>query len=91
MSLDSRVAVITGATSELGSVVAHSLSERGVSLALLDRHADRLEALAASLSLPASRIFSRTVDLLDPSAVASSAPIRTVSSRASFSSARSSS
>ena len=70
MSLEKRVAVITGATGGLGSTVTHTLAGLGVSLALLDHNSDRLATLGTDLSLPGSRLLARTVDLLDPSATA---------------------
>ena len=73
MTLEIRVAVISGATGGLGSVVAHSLKEHGASLALLDRDPEKMATLTASLSLPESRIFARTVDLLDLSETKSTA------------------
>jgi NAD(P)-dependent dehydrogenase (short-subunit alcohol dehydrogenase family) len=73
MSLEKRVAVITGATGGLGSSVAHTLAGFGVSLALLDHNSGRLAALADDLSLPESRLLARAVDLLDPSAATSAA------------------
>lgn len=66
MDLTNRVAVITGATGGLGSTLARDLAGRGVNLALLDIDPARLEKLAQSLSLPASRLFTQVVDLLDP-------------------------
>jgi len=65
MALENRVAIISGATGGLGSVVTHELAVRGMNLALLDRDSSKLAALASSLSLPESRILARNVDLLD--------------------------
>ncbi len=73
MSLENRVAVINGATGGLGSTVARELATRGVSLALLDIDSVKLEALAESLSLPASRLFTQTVNLLDSAETESAA------------------
>ena len=73
MALEDRVAIITGATGGLGSRVTQTLAGLGVNLALLDRESDRLAALTASLDLPGSRILTRTIDLLDPSATDSAA------------------
>ncbi len=66
MNLENRVAVITGATGGLGSVVTRDLAARGASLALLDIDPARLSALVGELALPESRILTRTVNLLDP-------------------------
>ena len=73
MSLEKRVAIITGATGGLGAWATHTLAGLGVNLALLDRESDRLAALTASLDLPGSRILTRTIDLLDPAETASAA------------------
>ncbi len=73
MSLEKRIAVITGATGGLGSVLARELSARGANLALLDRDTVKLEDLAKSLSLPDDRIFQLSVDLLDYAATKSAA------------------
>jgi NAD(P)-dependent dehydrogenase (short-subunit alcohol dehydrogenase family) len=73
MSLENRVAVITGATGALGSTVTRELAGRGASLALLDIDPARLDPLAAGLKLPESRLLARTVDLLDPAATRSAA------------------
>ena len=65
MSLENRIAVITGATGGLGSTIARELAVHGLNLALLDIEPARLETLVQTLSLPASRLFTQTVDLLD--------------------------
>jgi NAD(P)-dependent dehydrogenase (short-subunit alcohol dehydrogenase family) len=66
MSLENRIAVISGATGGLGSLLAHELAACNVCLALLDRDPAKLETLTNSLALPKSRLLARTVDLLDP-------------------------
>ncbi len=71
MSLEKRLAVVTGATGALGSTVTRELAGRGASLALLDIDPARLDSLAAGLKLPESRLFAQSVDLLDPAATAS--------------------
>jgi NAD(P)-dependent dehydrogenase (short-subunit alcohol dehydrogenase family) len=73
MTLENRVAVITGATGGLGSVVTKELAAHGASLALLDLDSDKLTALSGSLSLPESRFLASTVNLLDPSETKSTA------------------
>ena len=73
MDLKDRVAVITGATGGLGSTLARALAAQNAHLALLDIDPAKLEKLAQSLSLPASRLFTQTVDLLDPAGTKSAA------------------
>jgi NAD(P)-dependent dehydrogenase (short-subunit alcohol dehydrogenase family) len=73
MSLENRIAVITGATGGLGSTVTRELAAHGANLALLDIDPTRLETLTKSLALPDSRLLSRTVNLLDPAEAKSAA------------------
>ena len=68
-----RVAIITGASGGLGSVVARQFAERGARLALLDRSRERLERLAADLGLPDDRYLLSTSDLTDPAAARAAA------------------
>jgi NAD(P)-dependent dehydrogenase (short-subunit alcohol dehydrogenase family) len=65
MDLSNRVAVITGATGGLGATVTRKLAAEGANLALLDIDQARLDILAKSLSMSESRLFTRTVNLLD--------------------------
>jgi NAD(P)-dependent dehydrogenase (short-subunit alcohol dehydrogenase family) len=73
MDLTNRVAVITGATGGLGSTLTRELAAHGAHLALLDFDPAKLEALVQSLSLPDSRLFTSTVNLLDPDGTKSTA------------------
>ena len=73
MSLDQRVAVITGAAGGLASFVAAELASRGVRLALLGRDRSRLEALGQALTLTPERLLTRSVDLLQATEVQSAA------------------
>jgi NAD(P)-dependent dehydrogenase (short-subunit alcohol dehydrogenase family) len=66
MSLENRVAVITGASGVLGSVVTRELALRGVTLALLGRDTTKLVATTTCLSLPDDRLLVQDVNLLDP-------------------------
>ena len=66
MSINNRTVVISGATGLLSSFVARELAKKGVNLALLDIHSDKLASLLKDLGLADGRVFSRAVDLLDP-------------------------
>jgi NAD(P)-dependent dehydrogenase (short-subunit alcohol dehydrogenase family) len=63
MSLEKRVAVITGATGNLGRVVAKHFAEQGARLALLGTNTERLAQLTRELNLNAERAFTHSVDL----------------------------
>jgi short-subunit dehydrogenase len=56
-----RTAVLTGAASGIGEQLAHGLADRGSDLVLVDRDADRLDAVAAAIR---SAHPGRTVDTL---------------------------
>jgi len=75
MGLKDRVAIITGATGGLGSIVARRMAEEGARLALLSTNMERLEQLQASLSLPDERVMTHTVDLGDADATLEAARI----------------
>ena len=62
------MAVITGATGNLGSVVARSLGEQGVQLALFGTNAERLERLTGVLKLPEGQVLTSTFDFTAPEA-----------------------
>jgi NAD(P)-dependent dehydrogenase (short-subunit alcohol dehydrogenase family) len=62
----SKVALVTGASGNLGQAVSRRLAAGGARLVLVDRAADRLEALAATLS---SDNMTATADLADAAAV----------------------
>lgn len=61
-ALEGKVAAITGAASGIGLECARHLLAAGASVVLIDRAADRLEALCAELG---PRAFPLVVDLLD--------------------------
>ena len=75
MTIENRVAVITGATGGLGSVVTQRLAEEGARLALFGRNLERLEQLARGLRLPEDRYLAHTLDLTDPAAAESAAGV----------------
>ncbi|MEH0934110.1 SDR family NAD(P)-dependent oxidoreductase [Micromonospora psammae] len=65
-------AVVTGAASGIGEALAHGLARRGSDLVLLDRDADRLDAVAAAIRAahPDLRVETHLVDLADRAATA---------------------
>lgn len=73
MTIENRVAVITGATGGLGRVVAERFAGLGARLALLSTNADKLSVLAQDLRLPSERWLTHALDLRDPGAVRAAA------------------
>ncbi|MEU5942052.1 SDR family oxidoreductase [Micromonospora sp. NPDC047548] len=63
-------AVVTGAASGIGEALAHGLARRGTDLVLLDRDADRLDAVAAAIraTYPDRQVDTHLVDLSDQAA-----------------------
>jgi NAD(P)-dependent dehydrogenase (short-subunit alcohol dehydrogenase family) len=70
MTLNGRVAMITGATGGLGRVVAAALAGEGANLALVGTDASRLDALVSELGLPPDRCLTLLADLRDAKAAA---------------------
>jgi NAD(P)-dependent dehydrogenase (short-subunit alcohol dehydrogenase family) len=66
--LGGRVIAIAGAGGGLGPIVAGRLSEAGASLSLADRSQEIADSVAQDLGVPADRVDSHAVDLLDESA-----------------------
>ncbi|MEO5954002.1 MAG: SDR family NAD(P)-dependent oxidoreductase, partial [Chloroflexia bacterium] len=58
-----RVAVVTGATGNLGSVVAKALASEGARLALLSTSEEKLAKLAGELQLGDDRVLTGAFDL----------------------------
>jgi len=67
--MNNRVTVITGATGGLGQVAARAFAEQGASLALISTSQEKLDTLLDDLNLPADKVLTRAVDLLDADAV----------------------
>ncbi|SCL32524.1 Short-chain dehydrogenase [Micromonospora rhizosphaerae] len=63
-------AVVTGSASGIGEALAHGLARRGSDLVLLDRDAERLDAVVAAIRAahPDRRIHTYLVDLADADA-----------------------
>jgi len=67
--MKNRVVVITGATGGLGQVTARAFAERGASLALISTSQDKLDTLVDDLNLPADKVMTQAVNLIDSNAV----------------------
>jgi short-subunit dehydrogenase len=65
-SIQSEVAVITGASSGIGAELARRLADRGVRLGLTARRADRLEQLAAEIQARGGTAAVAPADAADP-------------------------
>ena len=73
MTLQDRVAVITGASGGLGEVVTRQFAERDARLALFGRSSERLNELVSDLGLTEDRYLVSTSDLTEPEAARSAA------------------
>jgi NAD(P)-dependent dehydrogenase (short-subunit alcohol dehydrogenase family) len=69
MSLEGRVALVTGAGRGIGAGIARSLAAAGAHVVVNDLHAERAEATAAALE-GAGKTVARAFDVTDYSAVA---------------------
>lgn len=69
--LDGKVAAVTGAASGIGLECARAMIAAGAQVALVDRAADKLDALCEELG---SNAFPVVVDLIDPRSVAGMLP-----------------
>lgn len=65
MSLTNKVVVITGATGQLGPIVARAFAAGGARLALVATSEDELTALANNIGFPKTRVFTSARDLMD--------------------------
>ncbi len=66
MSLDGKIAVVTGAGGAIGSAIASALTQNGATVALLDISGKAVEALSAQLG---ERAFPVTADLADAASI----------------------
>ena len=65
-SLAGQAAIVTGASSGLGAIMARGLAAAGAAVVLAARRADRLEALAEEIAGAGGRALARPADLRDP-------------------------
>jgi len=63
MSLNNRVAIVTGGGGYIGSVFCETLAEMGASVAVLDLDRDRCDQVAERITTPGNDAFSLSVDL----------------------------
>jgi 3-oxoacyl-[acyl-carrier protein] reductase len=68
-----KTVVISGATGVLGNLVAKTFAERGHNIVLLGKDQSKLDSLTRDLDLPAERLYTQAIDLLDGQAVHDSA------------------
>lgn len=69
MTLENRVAIISGATGATGKLAAQALAGEGALLALLGTDQAKLDTLSTELHQPEGRILTHTADLTDRAAV----------------------
>jgi 2-deoxy-D-gluconate 3-dehydrogenase len=73
VSLDGRIAVVTGAGRGLGAAAVRSLAEAGADVALLARNKEELEAMAAEVEAHGRQAISLAVDVTNEAEVEAAA------------------
>ena len=66
LRLDGQAAIVTGASSGLGAIMARGLADAGCAVLLAARRADRLDALAREVTAAGGRAVAHPADLRDP-------------------------
>lgn len=69
-SIEGRTAVVTGAGSGMGRAISRLFADEGAGVAVLDREADRVDAVVGELSAAGAAALGLTVDVADPSTMA---------------------
>jgi NAD(P)-dependent dehydrogenase (short-subunit alcohol dehydrogenase family) len=65
-ALDGQAAIVTGASSGLGAIIADALADAGCAVVLAARRAEELERVAAAIAGRGGRAVARRADLRDP-------------------------
>jgi 2-deoxy-D-gluconate 3-dehydrogenase len=73
VSLDGKVAVVTGAGRGLGAAAARSLAEAGADVALLSRNREELEGVAADVEAQGRQALVIPIDVTDEAAIEAAA------------------
>ena len=66
MSVENRIAIITGATGGLGTIVAQEFAERGARIVLVSTNDEKLHQFAGKLNLEEDHFLGLTADLRQP-------------------------
>lgn len=69
MSLTDKVAVIVGATGQLGPATARAFAHQGAKLVLVSSQEEGLATLSRELGFPETRVMIHTADAMDPAAM----------------------
>ena len=69
LTLAGRVAVVTGAAAGIGEAIARVFARAGAALAICDRDAERLGAVARALAGEGTRVAEEVFDVREPEAV----------------------
>src|SRR5690554_6135305 len=68
MTLESRVAIVTGAGSGIGEAAARRLAQRGAKVGVLSRTAEEVEEVTESIRSAGGEALALTADISDPEA-----------------------
>jgi NADP-dependent 3-hydroxy acid dehydrogenase YdfG len=69
MNLNGKIALVTGASSGIGTATAIKLAAQGVKVGLAARRTDRLDALASQIKASGGEALAIEMDVVDPASV----------------------